>query len=139
MQKIVSGALLLILIGVWGCGADDPLGRRPISGKVTLAGEPLAQGTITFEPVAQGTSAGAAIVNGTYAIAADQGLPPGKYTVRISSPTGGVTTPEAPGESTQLATEQIPEDFNATSKHTIDVLKDGNNAFDFVIPNKAKS
>lgn len=138
MQKFVSGALLLMAIGVWGCGAADPLGRRPISGKVTLAGSPLAQGTITFEPVAQGTSAGATIVNGTYAIAADQGLPPGKYTVRISSPTGGIATPEAPGESTQYATEQIPEDFNSNSTLKAEVSKDGNNTFDFVIPDKAK-
>lgn len=138
MQKIVSGALLLIVIGLCGCGAGDPLGRRPVSGKVTLAGEPLAHGTIAFEPAGQGTSAGATIANGTYAIAADQGLPPGKYTVRISSPTGGVATPEAPGESTQLATEQIPADYNSNSTLKVEVLKEGNNAFDFFILNKAK-
>ena len=138
MSKICRGFLLLLAVVVFGCGEADPLGRRSVSGKVTLAGQPLAQGTISFEPSGKGTSAGATITDGSYSIPTETGLPPGSYVVRVSSPTGGVATPVAPGESGQLATEQIPEEFNAKSTHKVEVAKDGKNTFDFSIPNKAK-
>lgn len=138
MAKVCCGFLLVLTVVVVGCGESDPLGRRPVSGEVTLEGQPLAQGTISFEPSEKGTSAGATIADGRYSISTEVGLPPGKYVVRISSPTGGVATPEAPGESDQLATEQIPEDFNAKSIVKVDVLKEGQNTFNFFIPNKAK-
>lgn len=138
MSKICAGVLLLLVVMLGGCGEADPLGRRSISGKVTLGGKPLPQGTISFEPSGKGTSAGATITNGVYSISAESGLPPGGYVVRISSPTGGMATPAAPGESDQLATEQVPEDFNSRSTQKVDVTKDGNSTFDFSIPNIAK-
>lgn len=138
MARICCGGLVILAVVVLGCGESDPLGRRPVSGKVTLGDQPLTQGTISFEPSGKGTSAGATITDGSYSIPATSGLPPGKYVVRISSPTGGLATPEAPGESDQLATEQIPEEFNARSDIKIDVVKDGQNTFDFFIQNKAK-
>ena len=55
---------------------------------MTLDGEPLAEGTITFM-AAPGSAAGVAtgggstISNGSYSISQDQGLVPGTYNVAI--------------------------------------------------------
>lgn len=137
MSRAIYGAVLFLVIGIIGCGETDSLGRRPVSGKVTLAGQPLEAGSISFEPVGKGVSAGAPIVNGTYSISATDGLPIGSYIARISSPIGGSETPDAPGESDVVAVEQIPSEFNSASTQKVEVSKDGNNSFDFEIPKKA--
>lgn len=59
-----------------------------ITGKVTVQGKPLAEGTVTFtSPDPKGkTVAGAVNKDGTFAI---KDLPPGKYAVTVTSKTPG--------------------------------------------------
>lgn len=72
-----------------------------ISGKVTIQGKPLVEGTVTFtSPDPKGKTAAAAInKDGSFAL---KDLPPGKYVVSVTSKTPGVVpakfgTPETSG------------------------------------------
>ena len=118
-----------------GCGGSDGPERYAVSGKVTLDGQPLDSGHIQFEPQGEpNISGGAVIKEGQYAIPEDQGLPVGKYRIRIFS-AGGEAPPveEAPGEAPPME-ERIPPEFNATSEKFVEVTADGANTFDFSIP-----
>lgn len=130
-----------LLAGPSGCGGANPLGRRAIRGTVTLNGEPLSSGSLSFAPLAEkGVQSGATITNGTFSIPAEKGLPPGEYQVSIHA-AGEISTPlpENPLAAASLppAPELIPPEWNLQSEHTIQVKPDGENAFTFAIENKA--
>ena len=145
-RPICLGLAVMLGVTVLGCGSRNPLGRRAVSGRVTFAGEPLDQGTISFEPQQQpGFAGGAVILDGRYDVPADKGLPPGKYLVRIYSTEGGGVTrpaagppgPAAPGAADGLhQAERIPAEFNDRSTHVVEVAADGPNQFDFDVPAK---
>lgn len=128
----------LLLCGVLssllaGCGTSNELGRLPVSGTVQLDGQPLDSGTISFQPTGQtGTSAGSAIEAGQYNIAAERGLPPGTYLVRISAPSGTAAPSEMPGESV-VQEERIPAAWNTDSNETVEVKAGETNTFSFEI------
>lgn len=128
-------ATLCLCVVLVGCGETNELGRLPVTGSVTLKGKPLDQGTIEFAPTGEtGVSGGAMIAAGDYQIPGDKGLPPGMYTVRISSAaeeSGRVE--QAPGESDTVAEERIPAKYNTDSEITVEVKSDGENKFDFKI------
>lgn len=122
-----------------GCGGSNPLGRKAISGNVTLNGSPVNNGSIEFEPLQEGgVSSGGVITGGGYSIPAEQGLPIGKYRVVIFA------TPEAPplppghmpGDDLPVAKQLIPLDWNKNSKKSIDVTKEGPHEYSFDITTK---
>jgi hypothetical protein len=89
-KGLVVGALLLMLAACSG----DSVGRTvPVKGKVTVNGEPLKRGSVTFWPNdAKGNKspheAGAQIgADGTYEAftKGKAGVPPGHYKVTISA------------------------------------------------------
>ena len=123
-------SVVLLLAVVAGCGPSNPLGRQTVSGKVTLDGAPLDQGTIAFSPVSttEGVSSGMVIKDGEYSIPTVRGLPPGKYLVRINSaaanpnaksPSVGV----APGPGNWMGTERIAPQYNEQSQIVIEVVR----------------
>lgn len=132
---LAYGTLLLALAVAPGCGSGDSLNRQAVSGTVTLDGQPLDQGTIEFVPTdAQGLLSGSLITSGNFAVPADKGLPPGKYTVRISSAeaTGGPAAPSgADLDNSQPAKERIPAKYNSESELTAEVTDGGANTFTF--------
>jgi hypothetical protein len=133
--KYVS-SLVLAFVALCGCGEDNPLGRKAISGAVTLNGQPLDNGSITFEPVDlnRGVGGGSNIVDGKYSLPEEQGLPPGKYVVRIMSADASQTEPveEMPGEAPKtLAKERIPPHWNIQSAQQIEVSAEGDNVHNF--------
>lgn len=136
--------LIVPLICVLGCGSDDGLGRRAISGVVTFDGQPLADGSISFEPVEKSTtSSGAMIVAGKYSVTKEQGLPPGKYRVVVNAikPGTGMTLPEGkfPGEEVGTPQQElIPADWNLNSKNFIEVTESGSTEFSHDIKSKKK-
>lgn len=78
------GLLLATLILV-ACGCTR---RAEVSGVVTLDGNPLSAGVVTFTPAAGGPTGYAAIgENGTYSVqtGAAVGLPPGGYVVTVAA------------------------------------------------------
>ncbi len=120
-----------------GCNRNR-LGRMAISGKVSFQGKPLDKGTIDFRPVAgnNSVSSGAVITDGAYEIAAAQGLPPGKYEVRIYSSREDTSPlpPGVPPGAMRPGIDRIGPDFNIHTKLTADVAAVGPNQFDFDIP-----
>ncbi len=135
----IVGTVLLALASI-GCSRADRSGRLPISGTVTLKGQPLDRGTIEFSPAGPDTKSmsGATITDGKFAIPAQQGLTPGTYRVRISSSEGGATASatEMPGDSkaAPVAKDRIPPEFNTETKQEIKVTAGGPNTFEFSIP-----
>lgn len=129
-----------ILIILSGCGDANPLGRKAISGQVTLDGVPVKSGSVSFVSLSEeGVGSGAVITDGTFSIPAAKGLPPGEYMVRINS--AGETAAPAPagppGEAPPLGRELIPASWNTRSKQKISVTADGENQFTFSIETSA--
>lgn len=133
---------LCVLAGLaTGCGSGNSLNRQALSGEVVFAGSPLDKGTIQFEPSGpNGLSTGAMIQDGKFKLPSEQGLPPGKYLVRIFSPDAANLPQDAlPGDSGDnppVAKERIPEKFNVKSDQFVDVKPSGGNVFKFDIPAK---
>jgi hypothetical protein len=137
----VSWTLLLVA----GCGgAEDGPPRQRVSGTVKWNGEPLKQGRIQFQPTGQGGPAGgASIVDGSYAIANAEGLVPGKYQVLIYGAADAAqpssVQPGLPGDAPppkKAVKDPIPDQYNAKTRLTAEVTKDGTNQFDFDLPDK---
>jgi hypothetical protein len=122
----MATSLLAFSIGT-GCGEPNPLGRRPVHGAVKYQGKPVDYGMIQFSPedALHGVSSGAMIDGGRYQIKLSQGLPPGEYTVMISSPDRGkqekVEGP--PGDERSLAVERIPKKYNLQTTLKMEVKK----------------
>jgi hypothetical protein len=135
-----SVALFAVIV-TCAVGCSDPYaGRQGVSGKVTLAGQPLKAGSITFFPMEnQGTQSGAGIENGAYTVPRQSGLKPGKYRIEITAGDGRTPSNEEagnPGGSTNIVSvDLVPEDWNTKSKKEVEVKATGPNTFDFEIPN----
>jgi hypothetical protein len=123
-----------------GCGADNPLGRKAISGNVTLDGAPIANGSVNFQPMQSGgVSSGAVITAGKYSIVAEQGLPTGKYRVVINATdaaAGQLPAGAMPGDDVPEAKELVPPEWNEKSEHMIDVTDKSAQEFNFDISTK---
>jgi hypothetical protein len=134
MARMLGMALVAGALAGCGGGDDDGLGRRAVSGSVTLAGKPLERGTIQFLPdggdAAKAIGGGAPITDGSYAIAAAEGLPPGNYLVSISAPSGGATAGAEPG-SAKLPRELVPAKYNTATTLKAQVKSDESNAINF--------
>ena len=132
-------ALLSLVVPVFGmlslvgCGEPDPLNRQAIAGTVTLDGQPLEGGAISFSPTDGTLGGGAAIVQGEYAVPAEKGLPPGKYVVRINAASESGGDPTAPPGEVTPAKELVPASWNSQSTHEIEVVAGGDNQFPFDI------
>jgi hypothetical protein len=133
----VALLLLLTLPGFWapGCGqGGDRWPREPVSGKVTLDGQPLDSGEIAFVPSGDGPAAGGLIHKGKYAIGRSDGPVPGPHRVVITSakPTGKKIKDEAdPKVLYDERAETLPARYNAQSELTAEVKPGGGNTFDF--------
>jgi hypothetical protein len=129
-----AAGVLLSLIALAGCGDENPLGRLPVTGTVSLDGKPLERGSVSFEPLGGGTSSGSTIAAGEFAIREEKGLPPGRYRVRVYS-ASAETAPEdqLPGESGPPHKDLIPKTWNANSEQQVEVTEGGENAFNFDI------
>ena len=132
----------LIVVSLAGCGSNNPLGRKAVSGKVTLDGAPLDNGTIEFAPlVAGGVPSGGLITAGSYSIPAEQGLPVGKYRVSIIDQPTPPPLPKGhmPGDDLPPAPKpKIGADWNSKSKQTIEVKAEGPFVFDFAVTTKPR-
>ncbi|MBX6314854.1 MAG: hypothetical protein IRY99_18335 [Isosphaeraceae bacterium] len=132
---------VLVALAVAGCGgsSSDSLPREPVSGKVTLDGQPLAEGTIQFLPASEGqgmaTASGGMIKDGSYSVPRDTGPVPGTYKVMIFSSGGGKAEAE-PGKGVTLPKELIPPQYNAQTTLTAEVKKGGDNTFNFDLKSK---
>ena len=123
-------------ISAIGCGSSD--GRYPVSGDVTLQGQPLASGAIIFESSDGGSRGGTTITDGKYSLPADQGLLPGTYVVRVSAVQSQAEVTGPPGPEA-VAIERankdvVPDEFNSKSTLKHEVGPDKPTEFDIAIP-----
>ena len=124
MMKAVSFRRVVALISLTslGCWGGDGLDRVPITGMVTVEGNPLSSAALFFTPAA-GTpgegAIGASDDSGKFQVVSsrrdDSGIPPGEYTVRISRlvmPDGSAIPPDAPDADFPEARQSIPKPFS---------------------------
>ncbi len=112
-----------------GCGGDDdPWTRAAVEGTVTLDGEPLKTGNITFFPGKgiDGPAAGAEIDDGEFSLPVEEGPVVGNNRVVIRSvqPTGrkvrydGFLESDGPATEGQMVDEfrnMVPPQYNSRS------------------------
>jgi hypothetical protein len=119
-------AASLFLVAACGCGPAT----GTVSGKVTIDGQPLDKGIISFA-AAEGTAqpATADITNGHYSAT----MQAGKKFVQISAPisVGKIKVSDAPGaQPDDKWEERLPPKFNSESKLEFEVQR-GVNAKDW--------
>lgn len=120
LGPVLLGCSLFLFAGC-GEGEDSRIPQRyPLSGLITIDGEPLAGGSITFsspEDAKIGISAGGSIVDGRYELLAT----PGAKSVKISCI-------EEPRKN--VFKDIIPSKYNLKSSLVAEVTE-GKNQFDF--------
>jgi len=115
--------VLLSVLAISGCGGSDRPTLVPASGRVTLAGAPIAGATVSFQPVAGGRPcSGLTDANGVYKMTSydeNDGAPVGEHRVVIIKIAGaGASAPAeaAPAEDPSLSLSTMPgpgDDGNA--------------------------
>ena len=118
---------------LFGCGPENKLGRKAVSGTITINDELLKNGSIMFAPCdSSGQGSGAVIADGQYAIEAHQGLPPGEYDVRIYSADEEAekVEPTLPGPGVRTQPERIPPEYNIKTKCRLTVEEANDAVFD---------
>ena len=131
--RSLAGLCTVCVTILTGCSHTDRCG---FSGNVTLNGEPVDRGTISFTSTSKSketrSRSGTLIKLGKFEVSAEQGLLPGKYSVRITSPTPAVPTPGAPGIlGLSTPRERIPPKYNIKTELEVEIDRETDNAFDF--------
>ena len=139
-------AIAAMIVAVVGCGAGGASGsREPISGTVTVDGQPLDRGYLVFEPKSgQPTQSGGMISAGTFSVPAEKGADPGTYSVAIfaeAKPPATTAEPGTPEYEQAMAASQgdqiaIPEKYNVKTELTAEVKAGGENTFTFDLSTK---
>ena len=131
----------LTLVVALGCG-----GKRlaPVSGTVTLNGQPLANATVNFQPIAAPGSIDAGIGSqaktndkGEFTLTTstgENGAVVGKHRVMISllSEQVGDSDTRPPRGGWPLA-DKVPKRYNSESQETFEVPSGGTNKADFAL------
>ena len=104
-------AALLLVVGLCGgCGGN---GVAKVHGKVSLDGQPVANGSVNFMPVGgKGQTAGGVIKDGKYSAE----VPYGSMRVEIRAPKAVAASKPTAGPSNARFMEMIPPQFNSQSK-----------------------
>ena len=130
-------ATVLATMASAGCGGESyPL--APVSGRVTLNGDPLADAGIAFEPIHHGEtinagpgSYGKTDEDGRFMLRSlhdDDGAVIGKHRVLIRT----YRAKEGPnGAIIMISPERLPPRYNLETELTCEVGPDGNEAADF--------
>ena len=118
-----------LALTVAGCGSpSDEYARFAVEGKVTLDGQPLKSGTISFIAKGVGASASAEVADGSFRLGESDGLSPGGYRVEVFSlqPTGRkVPNADESGTLVDETTNVIPERYNVRSELTTEIPPGG--------------
>ena len=135
----LAASVALTLMMSPGCGGESGPPRLPISGRVTLDGQPLSTGAVTLIPTGSGPAVGGTIEGGTFALGRSDGPGPGTYKVEIMSvqPTGKkVVSPDDPTVKIDEVRNVIPARYNLETRLEAEVKPDGQNAFQFELSSR---
>jgi hypothetical protein len=132
-------AVLIVVLAAVGAGLAGGCGpgTATVGGSVTVDGQPLEKGTISYVPAdGPGTPAQAAVENGRY----DLRTAPGKKLVQISAPAvvgkrKEYNAPDAP--LVEVTAERLPERYNSKTELTFEV-KPGGNTKDWALETKGR-
>jgi hypothetical protein len=139
---VVPVAASVLLLSLAGCGDSGPA-RGPITGTVTLGGQPLKLGRIMFTPVEpnEGPAVSAPVVDGRYTLARAAGPVAGKNRVEVDSDLAAslgfaLEDEEAFAKrgNVKLPPDPIPPTFNRQSTLTVEVAADRENTYNVEIP-----
>ena len=140
MRTISFGLVCLCCSLLVGCGGGSDFDIVPVSGKVTLDGQPLADAVVTFMPQATGsdrdagpTSWARTDAQGMYELVTatedeTSGAVAGTHQVMITTaeePQGDDERDDVYGSSTP---ERVPSRYNSATQLTIDVPAEGTDA-----------
>ncbi len=135
-QRFFAASLLICLMLLSSCNNKDYQGadRFPLSGKVTVNGEPIDFGTISFLPTRgdEQRVSGGEIISGVYDVKEARGANSGMYRVEIrwSKPTGKKIKDRDTGDLIDERAEGLPAKFHSKSALTVEVSRE-NHFFDF--------
>ena len=128
LSRLTTAGVTVMLFAGVGCSVDD-LPRQPISGFVTLDGQPLSSGVMSFFPNLLKNPdypviGGAMIERGYFSIPRREGLVLGSYNVAINS--GELhnryrKTRKEPGNDQAIEKERIPAKYNANTQLAIEI------------------
>ena len=135
----------LVLLGslTLGCGVSDGPPTYRVSGKVTLDGQPIPTGRITFkDPAGQAKSMAADITNGAYSFLSTAG----KKKIEVTSMRkvegkqykigGNPGDPIGPNNRADIMEEAVPPQYNKDTTLEGEVKSSGSNKFDFDLKSK---
>ena len=129
----LMSAALFLASSLFGCGDSGPA-TYPVTGTVTLDGEPIPEGQIAFrDPEGQIVSAGGKITDGEYDFQSQPGTMEVKITARRALPEEFWSP--APGVKIPATEQYIPAQYNEESELTKDVTE-GENTFKFELTSK---
>ncbi|WZO97628.1 hypothetical protein EP7_004670 [Isosphaeraceae bacterium EP7] len=142
MVRILKNALptryaAVALLALVGCGGElEGPPREAISGKVTLDGQPLKKGLITFTPSAGGSDlvVSGLVIDGEYTLPRAEGPSHGPHRVDIwSKEATGKTIPDRndPENPMVVTREIIPPQYNVKSRLAAEVKPGDANHFEF--------
>jgi hypothetical protein len=135
--------ILLLLPVFIGCSNNNPQGRVSVRGEVTLDGQPLEQGNISFLSLSGSepkVATGAPIKNGKFSLPAEHGLiPDQEYSVQFRSVEEIPGTRKETGNPLDVTAETrdiIPPQYRGSkSKETVTATKKSPNVFQFNLTN----
>jgi|SoiMethySBSTD1v2_1073268.scaffolds.fasta_scaffold1481692_2 hypothetical protein len=130
----------LLCVVLTGCGNSEYTGQQrfPLSGKVTVDGQPMEFGVISFLPQGEGGRvSGSPIKNGAYSIDEAMGPTAGKYRVEIrwNKPTGRRVKDAYGEEIMDEYKEGLPAKYHTSSELAADVSSK-QTTFDFDLKTK---
>jgi hypothetical protein len=117
---------LILVLGLPGCGKRGYEGdqRYPLTGLVTVNGEPMDMGTISFIPADSGDRvSGGPVENGRFETSEGMGANAGTYRVEIVwyRKTGKQVRAETDGSMIDVREKALPPRYNRNSELTATV------------------
>lgn len=122
LRKMNAVVAILAVAWVWGCSSGEPTGT--VSGKVTLDGQPVTEGVVSFMSDS-GYSTTADIQSGG-SFSVTTGMPTDKYTVSVSPPEPTEALP--PGEAEMARSPIPPGYYNESTSDIVQEIKEGENS-----------
>lgn len=128
MQRWSVWSMVMVASLSIGCGGAGNIERAAAEGTVTVDGQPLSEGTITFLPnqSTKGTLARGTIKDGKFQLPASEGPVVGSHRVEITSMKKTGKTISVEGVNTEEVIQSIPELYNVQSSLTAEI-KSGTN------------
>jgi hypothetical protein len=136
LPRISFALLMALIVCAAGCGN----GRQGVEGVVTVDGQVLSRGYISFRPVppTHGPTAGTEVIDGRFSVASAKGPLAGTFCVEItaSRPSGPKLVDDFSGKLVDSYEQFLPTRYNSLSELTAEITDEGPNRFDFALDSK---